>query len=114
MGLTPGHKFFWFGQFCVVWWLKRNAGLRYPRFGDISPKFTKFKGFLATLGHWRGSKGAHAMPIQTYLWENRFKSIGLGSVACLVVKTAMRRARESIKPQIISVNFLEVLPMDLS
>jgi hypothetical protein len=24
------------------------------------------------------------MPIQTYLWENRFKSIGLGSVACLV------------------------------
>ena len=38
------------------------------------------------------------MPIQTYLWENRFKSIGLGSVAYLVVKIAMpqcaaRRAR---------------------
>ena len=33
------------------------------------------------------------MPIQTYLWENRFKSIGLGSVAYLVVKKATRRAR---------------------
>ena len=94
-----------------------------PRIWDIPDLRTfhqnlpTFKGFLATLGHWRGSKGAHATPIQTYLWKNRFKSIGLGSVAYLVVKKETRRApraRESINPQIISGNFLEVLPIDLS